>query len=141
MQKTGNVPQRALRVNDEQTTEGNTLLLDEDTVVTRNRHVAVREERKLEVRSETALLAGLSRPCEVGEVRVGRRAEDNGVDGLELRECVVEREDLGRADEREVSVSTDRRVSSLLFSSYRANNALTEGKRRGQPCISCSRVS
>lgn len=53
-----NLAENTLGVNDEETTESNTLVLDEDTVVTRDLHVSVSNERELEVRAETTLVAG-----------------------------------------------------------------------------------
>lgn len=61
--------------------------------------VAVREEAEVEVGAKTTLLAGGLRPGEVGELGVGREGNDLGVDGLELLEGVVEREDLSGADD------------------------------------------
>lgn len=54
-----NLTENTLGVNDEEATESNTLVLNEDTVVTRDAHVPVSNERKLEVRAETTLVARL----------------------------------------------------------------------------------
>ena len=62
-----NLAENTLGVNDEETTESNTLVLNEDTVVTGDGHVPISNERKLKVRAETTLVAGLRGP---GEVRV-----------------------------------------------------------------------
>ena len=53
-------------VNDEKTTKSNTRLGDEDTVILRYVVILVGDERDLEVRAETALLAGEISPREVG---------------------------------------------------------------------------
>ena len=66
-----NRPEDALGVDDEEATESDTVLLNQDTVVTRNLHALVGEEGELEVGTETALLAGLGRPGKVSVVRVG----------------------------------------------------------------------
>lgn len=86
-------------LDEEGATEGDALLLEEDTVGLRDRVVGVGEEADLEVGAEAALLAGGVGPGKVGVLRVGRPHDDLGVDGLELLEGVVEREDLGGADE------------------------------------------
>ena len=56
-----------LGVNDEEATKGDTFLLNENAVVARDLLVPVGNQRELEVRAQTALLAGLVGP---GEVRV-----------------------------------------------------------------------
>lgn len=89
----------ALRVDEEGATEGDALLLEEDTVGLGDRVVAVREEAEVEVGAKAALLAGGLRPGKVGELGVGRESDDLGVDGLELLEGVVEGEDLSGADD------------------------------------------
>lgn len=89
----------ALGVDEEGATEGDALVLEEDTVGLRDRVVAVGQEAEVEVGAEAALLAGGLRPGEVGELGVGRERDDLGVDGLELLDGVVEREDLSGADD------------------------------------------
>lgn len=64
-------PQDTLGVNDEETTKGNALLLEEDTVVAGDLHVPVGDEGEGEVRAEATLLAGLGGPGEVRVLRVG----------------------------------------------------------------------
>lgn len=56
-------------------------------------------EGQLKVGAETALVSVGLRPGEVGELGVGRDTDDLGVDGGELLEGGVEREDLGGADD------------------------------------------
>ena len=68
----GDLAEDTLGVDDEEATERNTLLLNENAVVTGNLLALVSEERKLEVGTETALLAGLGGPGKVGVVRVSR---------------------------------------------------------------------
>ena len=65
------LPEDTLGIDDEEATESDTVLLNQDTVVTRNLHALVGEEGELEVGTETALLAGLGRPGKVSVVRVG----------------------------------------------------------------------
>lgn len=69
-----NGPEGTLGVDEEKTTEGDALFLDEDAVVTRDRHVLVSNQRKLEVGAESALLPGLRGPSKMGVVGVGRAA-------------------------------------------------------------------
>ena len=63
----------ALGVDDEEPAERDAVRLDEHAVVARDLHVAVRDERQLEVGAEAALAARLGRP---GKVRVGRVRRD-----------------------------------------------------------------
>lgn len=60
---------------------------------------------EVQVGAETALLTRSLGPGQVGEFRVGRDADDLGVDGLELLDSLVECEDLGGADDCRVSLS------------------------------------
>lgn len=80
----GNLPQGSLGVDDEESTESNSLLLEQDTVVSRDLHVPVGDKREMELRAESALLAGLGGPGKVGELGVGGDAEDSGVELLKL---------------------------------------------------------
>lgn len=98
----GDLAESALGVDDEEATQGDTLLLNQDTVVTGNLGVLVGDQGQLEVLAEATLLAGAFAPSQVGEVAVGGDTEDGGVELLELGEGVVVGEDLGGADEGEV---------------------------------------
>lgn len=64
-------PQDSLGVDDEEPTEGDALLLEEDTVVAGNLHISVGDEGKGEVRAKATLLAGLGGPGKVRVLRVG----------------------------------------------------------------------
>ncbi|KUI58888.1 hypothetical protein VP1G_11002 [Cytospora mali] len=98
----GDLAEDSLGVDDEETTQGDTLLLDQDTVVAGDLEVLVGNQRQLQVVTETTLLAGAFTPGQVGEVAVGGDTEDGGVELVELVEGVIEGEDLGGADEGEV---------------------------------------
>jgi hypothetical protein len=54
-----------LRVDDEKSPESDTVLFNENAVVTRNAHVAVSDEWQLEIWSNSALLPWLRSPCKV----------------------------------------------------------------------------
>lgn len=62
----GDLTKGSLGVDEEETTEGNALVLEENTVVLGNLVVLVREEGKLEIRAEASLLAGEVSPSEMG---------------------------------------------------------------------------
>lgn len=79
----GDLAEDALGVNDEEAAEGDALVLEEDTVVARDLHVPVGDQRELQVGAETALVAGLARP---GEVGVGRVGGDTWTRGERLKE-------------------------------------------------------
>lgn len=98
----GDLSEDTLGVDDEEAAQGNTLVLNQDTVAARDLVGLVGDERKLQVRTKATLLARLLNPGEVGEVRVGRNTEDGGVDGAETVKRVVVLDDLGRADKGEV---------------------------------------
>ncbi len=70
----GDLAENTLGVNNEEATESDTLLLDEDTVVARDLLVPVGDQRELQVRGQTALLAGLGGPGEVGVSGISRHA-------------------------------------------------------------------
>ena len=98
----GDLTQDTLGVDNEKTTESNTLLLDQHAIAARDLLRLVSHKGQLEVRAETTLLAGLVGPGQVREVRVGRDTEHSGVDGVEAGQGIVVLDDLGRADEGEV---------------------------------------
>jgi hypothetical protein len=62
-------------------------------------HGLVRDEGKLEIGTKTTLLAWLERPGKVRELRVGRHAENDSIECVELSERVIECEDLSWAHE------------------------------------------
>jgi len=64
-------PQGPLGIDNEEATEGNASILEEDAIVAGDLHVAVCDERDLEVRSKATLLAALGCPCEVRVLGVG----------------------------------------------------------------------
>jgi hypothetical protein len=98
----GDLAEDTLGVDDEETAESDTLVLDQDTVVTGDLGGLVGDEGELQVGTETTLLAGLLNPGKMSEVGVGGDTEDGGVDLLEAVEGVVVLDDLGRADKGEV---------------------------------------
>jgi hypothetical protein len=69
------------------------------SIHSRHMRLSPTHKRQLEIRAETALLAGSLGPGEVGELGVGRDANDLGVDSGELGEGGVEGEDLSGADD------------------------------------------
>ena len=72
--KKTNGPEDTLGVDEEEAAKRDALLLDEHVVVSRDGHGLVGDQGQLQVRAKAALLAGLGRPREVGEVRVRRHA-------------------------------------------------------------------
>lgn len=86
----------ALGVNDEETTESDTLLLNEDTVILGDLVVLVGEEGDVHT-TETTVLACGTRPRKEGVLGVDRREDDLRVALLELLSSVGEGNDLGRA--------------------------------------------
>lgn len=98
----GDLAENTLGVDDEEAAERDALVLDEDAVAARDLGGLVGDEGELQVGAQTALLAGLLNPREMGEVGVGGHAENGGVDLAEAVEGVVVLDDLGRADEGEV---------------------------------------
>lgn len=118
----GDLAQDALGVDDEQAAQGHALVLEQHPVLARDGLALVRHERQAQVRPQPALLARLLRPRQVREVRVRRDPEHRRVHGRELRQRVVEAEDLRRAHEGEVQrveeeydpvLKGKRRVSNL----------------------------
>lgn len=65
------LPQDALRVDDEETAQSDTLVFDKHAVVPGYGHAAVGNQRKLEVGAEATFLACLGRPREMGKLGVG----------------------------------------------------------------------
>ena len=63
-----NLAENTLGVNDEETAEGDALVLEQHAVVARDLLAAVGDQRQLQVGAETALLARLRLPGQVGEV-------------------------------------------------------------------------
>ena len=99
----------AVGVDEEGAAKGDALFGEEDAVRLGDGVRAVSEEAELEVGAKTALLARCLRPGEVGVLRVGRDADDLGVDGVKLGQGLVEGEDLGGADDCMVSTRTEKR--------------------------------
>ena len=95
-------PQDTLGINDEETTEGDTLFLDQDAVIFRDFHVTVRKKWQPEIGTKTTLLTRLVGPRKVGVLRVGGYSKDLGVELLELGESVVEGKNFRWADEGKI---------------------------------------
>ena len=92
--------QGSFGVNDKRAAQGNALvvaLLDQDAVVFGDLLGDVRKDRDLH-RAETAILAGLLGPGQVGELGVHRGRNHLGVQGLELGNAVTEGNDFRWAD-------------------------------------------
>lgn len=98
----GDLAEDAVGVDDEETTQSDTLLLNQDAVAARDLLGSIGDEGQLQVGAEATLLARLLHPGEVREGGVGRDTEDGGVDGLEALESVVVLDDLGGAHKGEV---------------------------------------
>ena len=96
-----NLPNSTLRVDDEKTTESNTFLLDEDTIISGDLLGLIGQDRDLHL-TETTLLARLVNPGQVRELGVSGGSDDSSVQSLELGDSVRESDDLSRADESEV---------------------------------------
>merc|ERR1719154_386546 len=75
--------QGALLVNDEETSEGKTLILLEDSISPADSHALVSKKRNLHL-PKTPSLAALLAPGQVGEVGVGGARDDSAVNGLKL---------------------------------------------------------
>jgi len=99
---TGGIPQDALGVNDEETTEGDTLFLDQDAVISGDLHVTVCKERQLEIGAETALFTRLVGPRKVGILRVGGYGKNLGVELLEQNKAIIEGKDFRWTNESKV---------------------------------------
>ena len=97
----GDLPQRALGVDDEEAAEGDAVILLEDPVGPADGHVLVGQEGDLHVAQAAHLPLPLA-PGQVGELAVGGARDHRGVDGLKLPGPVIERDNLGGADEGEV---------------------------------------
>ncbi len=91
----------AIGVDDEKAAQRDLAVLGQHVVLPGEVLSEVLEERVGEA-LDAALFAGFLGPREVAELRVHGRAEHLGVELPELAEPVREREDLGRAHEREV---------------------------------------
>lgn len=98
----GDLSEGTLGVDEEETTKRYTGVLDQDTVIPGNLHRLVRDELELEVGSESSLVTVRVGPGEMRVFRIAGDGEDFSVEFLKVGETLVEREDLGRADEGEV---------------------------------------
>lgn len=87
----------ALGVNDEDTPQRNTLLLNQDTVVPGELVVLVREQGELDL-AKTTVLAGGGRPREERVLAVDGRKDDFGTTLLELGDGVGVGNDLSGAE-------------------------------------------
>lgn len=75
-----------LGIDDEETTKSDTLILKQDIVGLSNLVVGVRNQGKLKIRTETALVARLSGPGEVRVLGVRGRSYATRIRILRLRE-------------------------------------------------------
>ena len=99
---TEDTPQDTLGVNDEETTEGNTLFLDQDAIISGDLHVTVCKKRQLEIGTETTLLTRLVSPRKVGVLRVRGYSKDLSVELLELGKSIIEGKDFRWANKGKV---------------------------------------
>jgi hypothetical protein len=94
----GDLPQDAVRVDEEQAAQGNALLLDQDAVVLADGVVLVRQQRDVDL-AQAALLLRCVGPCEQRVLRVGRGEDDARAARFKVGSSVAEGEDLGWAHE------------------------------------------
>jgi hypothetical protein len=99
---TEDIPQGTLGVNDKETTEGDTLFLDQDAVISGDLHVTVCKKRQLEIGTETTLLTRLVGPRKVGVLRVGGYSKDLSVELLKLDKGIIEGKDFRWANKGKV---------------------------------------
>jgi len=99
---TRDTPQDTLGVDDEETTESDTLFLNQDAVIPGDFHGAVCKKRQSEIGTKATLLTRLVSPRKMGVFRVGGYSKDFRVEFLELGESVVEGDDLSWANEGKV---------------------------------------
>ena len=97
----GDLPQSAIRVDDEEAAEGDTVILLEDPIGPTDGHVLVSQERYLHSAQTSHLPLSLA-PGQVGELAVSGAGDHSSVDGLKLPGAVIEGDDLSGADEGEV---------------------------------------
>lgn len=95
------LPNDTLGVNDEETTESNTVIFDKNAIVSGNLLGLVSQNRDLHL-TETTLLARSVNPGQVRELRVSGGSDNSSVKCLELGDSVREGNDLSGADEGEV---------------------------------------
>ena len=98
----GGVAEDSLAVDDEEGAAGVARVAEEGVVLDAEVLGEIGEEGEVQGASETTGLAGDLGPGEVGVEGVDGGAEDDGVDGVELGEVILEGEDLAGADEGEV---------------------------------------
>lgn len=96
------IPQDTLGVNDEETTQGDTLFFDQDAVISGDLHITVCKKRQLKIGTETTLLARLVGPCKMGVFRVGGYSEDLSIEFLELSKGIIEGKNFRWANEGKV---------------------------------------
>ncbi len=70
--KDSDIPEDTFGVDDKETVESDTFILEKDTIIAGDGHVSVGDERELEVGTETTLLRRLVSPCKVRVLRIGR---------------------------------------------------------------------
>ena len=108
-----NLPQFALRINDEQTSEGETLVLLEHPICPADGHALISQKRDLHV-AQTSFLATLLAPGKMGEMRVSAAGYHLAVEGSKLCSTVIESNDLRWTNESEVQrVEEENHILSL----------------------------
>ena len=106
------MPQDTLRINNEKPTEGDTFLLDENTVISGDVHVTIFNKWQLEIRTEAAFFTRTASPRKVAVTRVGGYTKDLSVEFSELVEGIVEGEDFRWTNKSKVPESTQ--VSAIV---------------------------
>lgn len=105
-------------IDDEKSTEGNSGLLVEDTVITGDLGALVRQQRNIHI-TKTALLARRIYPCEVTEVGIGGRCDHLTADVGELLHSVGESDNFRRAHESKVQrVEEEHEIFALVVGEF-----------------------
>lgn len=90
-------PQNALRINDEEATQGDAVFLEENAIISCNLHCLVGKQGEREVRTQAALVTILLGPGEVRELGVAGDAQDHSVEFTELWSSISKCYELGGA--------------------------------------------
>lgn len=92
------LPQDTFRVDDEQSSQGDSSILEQNVVVPSDLFRQVCEQGVLQL-TQSSVLSFQIRPCQVAEMRVHRHSNDFCIQGLELIDAVTEGDDLGGTNE------------------------------------------
>lgn len=124
----GDLGNNSLRVDNEDSTESNSLLLNEDTVISRKSVVGVSNKRDLHT-SKTALGSGLVVPGQPRELRVGRGKENLSATLSKLVSSIGVSNDLSGAHKGEGQRNEGQNdpLSSVLLERNLLKNAIDNG--------------